>query len=74
MTSTKLNGRLARWVMFLQQFNLTLRNRPGSSNNNVDGRQALSTADDCDEDVTPSKAWGDVGPLGPPKRQIPRDR
>ena len=75
MTSTKLNGRLAQWVMFLQQFNLTLCNRPGFSNNNVDGRQAWATVDDCDEDLTPSKAGEMLGHLlGPPKRQLPRDR
>ena len=42
LSSNKLNGRLARWALFLQMFKITIRYRPGSANNNADGlsRQA----------------------------------
>ena len=54
LSSNKLNGRLARWALFLQMFKITIRYRPGAANNNTDclSRQAWPK-NQCDEDVTP---------------------
>ena len=41
-----VGGRLARWTLFLQQFNFSLKYRPGVANGNAD---ALSRAVDCKE-------------------------
>ena len=41
-----VGGRLARWTVFLQQFNFSFKYRPGVANGNTD---ALSRAVDCKE-------------------------
>ena len=54
LSSNKLNGRLARWAMFLQMFKITIRYRPGSANNNADGLSHQAWPENpCDEDITP---------------------
>ena len=42
LTSKILNRRLSRWALYLQEFNFTIRYRPGKNNGNADGlsRQA----------------------------------
>jgi len=37
MTSQKLNQRQARWVLYLSQFNFTLKHVPGKSMEKADG-------------------------------------
>ena len=42
LKSTDLNPKLTRWALYLQQFNMAIKYRPGSINQNADGlsRQA----------------------------------
>lgn len=41
MTAKNQNGRLIRWSLLLQEFNLTLRHRPGARNMNADALSRL---------------------------------
>ena len=45
MTANDLMGRLARWALSLQQFNMIIRHRPGKEHANADALSRLATAE-----------------------------
>ena len=66
LSSEVLNRRLMRWGLYLQEFPISIKYRPGTKNGNADGlsRQAWRTEieDDVDEDVHLKKEGVVSGP------------
>jgi hypothetical protein len=54
--SNDLSGRLVRWSLYLQQFDLTMLHRPGKANGNADALSRLPSAPPTADDL-------DVAPL-----------
>ena len=54
LNSVELNGRLARWVLHLQEYSFNIQHRSGSSHGNADALLHLPLSS---EEVTPSQSY-----------------